>query len=130
MSKREIRHPDKQVSTGAYSAGVLADGWLYVSGQIPVDMKTGAVSGATIEEQAKLVLDHIEKIVQAAGGGMADVVKCSVHLANIDEFPAFNKTYQEFFTGRNVTVLPARTTAQSGLFKNVKVEIDAVAKIG
>ena len=57
MAKTEIKHPDKQVSTGAYSAGVLVDGWLYVSGQGPLDMKTGEVVRGTIEEETRLTLE-------------------------------------------------------------------------
>jgi len=54
MSKIEIKHPDKSVSTGAYSAGVLVDGWLYVSGQGPLDLSTGEVIHGTIEEETRL----------------------------------------------------------------------------
>jgi 2-iminobutanoate/2-iminopropanoate deaminase len=53
MSKKEIKHPDKQVSTGAYSAGVLIDGWLYVAGQGPLDYRTGEVIHGTIEEEMR-----------------------------------------------------------------------------
>lgn len=124
MPKSEIKHPDKQASTGAYSAGVLIDGWLYVSGQGPLDLKTGAVVHGTIEEETRLTMDHIGKILSAAGFGFEDVVKCCCHLADIEDFDAFNLVYSEFFQG----VLPARTTVQSGLGEGIKVEIDAVAR--
>lgn len=124
MSKSEIRHPDKQVSTGAYSAGVLVDGWLYVSGQGPLDLKTGKVLSGSIEEETKLTMEHIGKILNAAGCTFDDVVKCTCHLADINDFPRFNAVYASFFQG----VMPARTTVQSGLL-GIKVEIDAIARV-
>ena len=124
MPKSEIKHPDKQDSTGAYSAGVSIDGWLYVSGQGPLDLKTGEVVHGTISEETRLTMEHIGKILNAAGFRFEDVVKCTCHLADIRDFDEFNAVYSEFFEG----VLPARTTVQSGLGDGIKVEIDAVAK--
>ncbi len=125
MNKIEIKHPDKTVVTGAYSAGVLIDGWLFISGQGPVDMATGEVVHGTIEEETIHTLTHIRKIVEAAGGTMNDIVKCTVHLADINKFDRYNKIYASFFSG----VLPARTTVQSVLCDGIKVEIDAIARI-
>jgi 2-iminobutanoate/2-iminopropanoate deaminase len=125
MAKTEIKHPDKTASTGAYSAGVAADGWLYVSGQGPLDLKTGQVVEGTIEEQTRLTLSHIGKILEAGGCTFDDVVKCTCHLRDIKDFDAFNKVYAEFFRG----VRPARTTVQSALWGTIKVEIDAIARI-
>ena len=125
MAKIEIKHPDKAVSTGAYSAGVAVDGWLYVSGQGPLDMKTGQVVEGSIEEQTRLTLSHVGRILEAGGCTFADVVKCTCHLRDINDFDAFNKVYAEFFTG----VRPARTTVQSVLWGTIKVEIDAIARI-
>lgn len=124
MGKREIKHPDKKVDTGAYSAGVDVDGWVYVSGQGPLDLKTGEIVAGDIEVQTRVTLEHIQKILKEAGCSMNDVVKCTVHLLNIEDFPRFNATYAEFFTG----VRPARTTVQSVLIGGILVEIDAVAK--
>jgi 2-iminobutanoate/2-iminopropanoate deaminase len=124
MPKSEIKHPDKQASTGAYSAGVLIDGWLYVSGQGPLDLKTGEVLHGTIEEETRLTMEHIGRILEAAGFGFEDVVKCACHLADIRDFDAFNGVYSQYFQD----VLPARTTVQSGLGGGIKVEIDAVAR--
>jgi 2-iminobutanoate/2-iminopropanoate deaminase len=124
MAKTEVRHPDKTVSTGAYSAGVVIDDWLYISGQGPLDLKTGKVVKGTIEQETRLTLSHIGKILQAAGYAFEDVVKCTCHLANIEEFDQFNKVYSEFFSG----VYPARTTVQAVLWGGIKVEIDAIAR--
>ena len=125
MSKIEIKHPDKLVSTGAYSAGILVDGWLFISGQGPLDLLTGKVIHGTVEEQTLLTLSHINKIVKAAGGNIDDIVKCTVHLGDINDFEKYNAAYASFFTG----IKPARTTVQSVLFGGIKIEIDAIAKI-
>lgn len=125
MSKIEIKHPDKLVSTGAYSAGILVDGWLFISGQGPLDLSTGEVVRGTIEEETALTLSHIRKIIEAAGGSIDDIVKCTVHLADIADFDRYNATYSSFFPG----IKPARTTVQSVLSDGIKIEIDAIAKI-
>lgn len=111
--------------TGAYSAGVLAGGFLFVSGQAALDMITGDVVHGTIEEETLLTLSHIQKIVEAAGGTKDNIVRCTVHLADINEFDRFNTAYASFFSG----VLPARTTVQSVLGDGIKIEIDAIAII-
>ena len=123
MAKREIKHPDKQADTGAYSAAVEVDGWVYVSGHGPLDMKTGKVVEGDIETQTRITLEHIQKVLAAAGCSMDDVVKSTCHLQDIDDFPGFNKVYAGFFKG----VRPARTTVQSTLL-GIKVEIDVIAR--
>lgn len=125
MSKSEVRHPDKKAHTGSYSAGVLIDGWLYVSGQGPLDLKTGAIISGSIEEETRLTMSHIGKILETAGCSFDDVVKCACHLADINDFAGFDAVYGSFFNG----VKPARTTVQSVLFGGIKVEIDAVARV-
>ena len=125
MSKIEIKHPDKLVSTGAYSAGILVDGWLYISGQGPLNLSTGEVIHGTIEEETLLTLSHIKKITEAAGGSIDDIVKCTVHLSDINDFEKYNVVYASFFPG----VKPARTTVQSILSGGIKIEIDAIARI-
>ena len=126
MAKKEIKHPAKAVSTGAYSAGVLANGLLFVSGQGPLDLATGEVVHGTIEEETLLTLSHVKQIVEAAGGSVDDIVKCTVHLSDINDFDRYNAAYASFFKG----VLPARTTVQSVLSDGIKVEIDCIAAIG
>lgn len=126
MSKIEIKHPDKAVSTGAYSAGVLKNGMLFISGQGPLDLTTGEVISGTIEEETLLTLSHIKKIIEAAGGTIDDIVKCTVHLESIEDFDRYNTAYASFFTG----IRPARTTVQSVLADGIKIEIDAIAVVG
>jgi len=124
MPKTEIFHPDKKVSTGAYSAGVLIDGWLYISGQGPLNLTTGEVKRGSIEEETRLTMEHIGRILEVAGMTFKDVVKCTCHLSDINDFGRFNSVYRSFFSG----ILPARTTVQSVLGDGIKVEIDAVAR--
>jgi 2-iminobutanoate/2-iminopropanoate deaminase len=124
--KREIKHPDREVPLGAYSAGVSVDGWVYVSGQGPVDLKEGKVLAGNIEEQTRLTLLNVEKVLIAAGCTLADVVKCSCYIADISDFDTFNRVYSEFFPG----IRPARTTVQAVLWGGIRVEVDAIAKIG
>ena len=128
MIKREIRDPEKEKSTGAYSAAVEVEGWVYVSGQGPLDPKTAQVVRGTIEEETMTTLLAIERILKAARCGMNDVVKSTVHLSDMNEFDRYNAVYREFFLSRGVTVFPARTTVQSTLWNGIKVEIDVVAK--
>jgi len=125
MGKKEIKHPDKSVVTGAYSSGVLVNGMLFVSGQGPLDLNTGEVKHGTIEEETLLTLAHVRKIVEAAGGTVDDIVKCTVHLSDINDFERYDAAYASFFTG----IRPARTTVQSVLTDGIKVEIDAIAVI-
>lgn len=125
MARREVFHPDKRVNTGHYSAGLVVDGWLYVSGQGPLDLKTGQVIRGTIQEETRLTLDHIDRILAAAGCSRRDVVKCTCHLSDIADFDGFNEAYGQYFGD----VKPARTTVQSVLWGGIKVEIDAIARM-
>lgn len=112
------------VGTGPYSQGVIANGFLFVSGQGPFDPQNGEILGDTIEEQARLTMQNVQNIVEAAGCTMDDVVQVSVFLEHISDFNAFNKVYQEFFS----RPMPARTCLEAGL-DNILVEIDAIAAI-
>jgi 2-iminobutanoate/2-iminopropanoate deaminase len=121
----EIKHTEELVSTGSYSAGVLCAGWLFIRGHAAHDLVTDEVVHGTIEEEIRLTVSHIGKFLAQAGCTYADVVKCTCHLANVNDFDRFDKTYREFFTG----VSPPRSTAQSVLRNGIKVEIDAIAHI-
>lgn len=125
IDKKEIKHPEKEFTHGLFSAGVLIDGWLYVSGQGPLDMKTGVGLIGTIEEETVLTLKNLELILKNAGVDRDHVVRCTCYLSDMKYFEGFNRIYGEFFTG----IRPARTTVQAGLMKGIKVEIDAVARV-
>jgi len=127
MNKQKIAHPDRQTGfdTGAYSDGVVVNGFLFVSGQAAVDFKTSEFILGTIEEETIRTLDNIKAIIEAAGATMDDVVKCTAHLADINDFDRYNKVYSTYFTG----IKPARTTVQSVLAENLKVEIDCIVHL-
>jgi len=105
---------------------VEVDGWVYVSGIGPVDPKTAQPVRGSVEEETLYALTQMRRILEAAGCTLHDVVKCTVHLEDIDEFDRYNAVYREFF--KDVAVLPARTTVQSVLWNQIKVEIDCVAR--
>lgn len=127
MEKKKVSHPerDPKFETGAYSDGVVVGDLLFVSGQASVDFATSKFVLGSIEEETDRTLQNIKAIVEAAGAGMADVVKCTVHLADIAEFDRYNNVYAGFFSG----VRPARTTVQSVLAEGLKVEIDCIVKL-
>ncbi|WP_028665139.1 RidA family protein [Runella zeae] len=123
----KVIHPERNPDfvTGAYSDGIVVGGFLFVSGQAAVDFKTSQFVLGTIEEETQRTLDNVKSIVEAAGATMANVVKCTVHLADIAEFDRYNAVYATYFPG----IKPARTTVQSVLAENIKVEIDCIVKL-
>lgn len=124
---QKVVHPDRAEGfvTGAYSDGVIANGFLFVSGQASVDFKTSKFILGTIEEETHRTLQNIKAIIEAAGGSMENVVKCTAHLTDINEFARYNAVYSEYFPG----IKPARTTVQSVLGEGIKVEIDCIVKL-
>lgn len=127
MTKQKVVHPHRDANfvTGAYSDGVIAAGFLFISGQASVDFKTSQFVLGTIEEETTRTLDNIRAIVEKAGATMDDVVKSTVHLADIAEFDRFNTVYGSYFGG----IRPARTTVQSVLAEGIRVEIDCIVKL-
>ncbi len=124
---KKIIHPDRDpnFATGAYSDGILVDGFLFVSGQASVDFKTSKFILGTIEEETKRTMENIKAIVESAGATMENVVKCTAHLKDINEFDRYNTVYDSYFSG----IKPARTTVQSVLGENIRVEIDCIVKM-
>ena len=112
---------------GPYSQAVKVGGWVYVSGQIPIDPKTGEVVRGDFSAAVRRVLENLKAIVEAAGGGLEDVVRVMVYLTDIGKFGEFNKIYSEYFSSHK----PARMVIEvSRLPKDVEVAIDAVAYVG
>jgi 2-iminobutanoate/2-iminopropanoate deaminase len=107
---------------GAYSPGIVAEGqFVYVSGQGPV--RDGETVNSTIEEETRITLGNLGKVLEAAGASYGDVVRCGVFITDPDAFAPMNEVYKEFFP----EPLPARTTVVTGLVGGIKVEIDCVA---
>jgi 2-iminobutanoate/2-iminopropanoate deaminase len=109
---------------GPYSPAVRAGDFLFVSGQGPVDANTNEWSYGDIRHETRVTLDNIRRILEGCGASLADVVKCSVFLADGRDFTAMNEVYTEFFGAAK----PARTTV-AVKFANpeMKVEIDCIA---
>ena len=109
---------------GPYSQAVRANGFLFVSGQIPVRPDTGQAVEGGIAAQTHQVMKNLAAILEAAGAGLEKVAKTTVFLSNLDDFSEFNQVYAEYFKD----VKPARATVQvSRLPKEVLVEIEAIA---
>jgi 2-iminobutanoate/2-iminopropanoate deaminase len=109
---------------GPYSQAIRANGFVFVSGQIPVRPDSGEVVGCEIQTQTRQVMQNIEAILRAAGTGFDKVVKTTVFLSNLDDFSGFNQVYEEYFGEAK----PARATVQAArLPKEVLLEIEAIA---
>ena len=112
---------------GPYSQAVVVDGMVYTAGQIALDPKTGEVVGKTTAEQADQTLKNLAAVLEAAGSGLGLVVKTTVYLADMADFPAMNEVYAKHFGNHK----PARSTVQAAaLPKGARVEIDAIARAG
>ena len=128
------RHKKKVIQTnkapapvGPYSQAILAGGWLFVAGQIPLDPETGEMVKGGFEDKVRRVLDNLKAIVEAAGGSLGDVVKVTVYLRDISLFPRFNQIYAEYFKEKP----PARVVVEvSNLPKDADLEVEAVAYLG
>jgi 2-iminobutanoate/2-iminopropanoate deaminase len=108
---------------GPYSQGILAQGLLFCSGQLPADPASGAL-GEGIAAQTRLALQNVEAVLRAGGASLADVVKTTVFLKNMDDFAAMNAVYAEMFPG----VPPARSTIEvARLPRDAMIEIEAIA---
>jgi 2-iminobutanoate/2-iminopropanoate deaminase len=111
---------------GPYSQAVRANGFVFVSGQIPVHPDTGLVTQGDIGIQTVQVMQNLSAILEAAGTGLDRIVKTTVFLSNLDDFAGFNRVYEEYFAQGK----PARATVQAArLPKEVLVEIDAIAVV-
>jgi 2-iminobutanoate/2-iminopropanoate deaminase len=124
MARKIIKTEDAPQAIGPYSQAVEAGGFLFVSGQIPIDPKTGNVLQADIKAQTQLVMENARAILLAAGGGMQNVVKSTIYLKSMTDFTAVNEVYGKYFPSEP----PARATVEvSRLPKDVSVEIDFIA---
>ena len=125
MPKKQVNPKNSAPPAGAYSPGLVAGDFVFVSGQGPLDPATGKIVGETIEEQTAQVLENVKAVLEAAGASMSDVVKMAVHLSDLANFQRFNQVYATFFPDPK----PTRTTVGSQL-PGILVEIDAIAYIG
>jgi len=126
MQKEIISTENAPQAIGPYSQAVKAGNLMFISGQIPLDPKTGDLVSESIDEQAKQVLNNIKSICEAAGQSIDDIVKISIFLTDLENFAIVNEVMKEYFT----EPYPARATVEvSGLPLGVKVEIEAIVLI-
>lgn len=122
---KPISTTDAPAAIGPYSQAIHAGDLVFLSGQVPIDPKTGELVGGDIAAQTERVLDNLGAVLAAAGCGFADVVKTTIYLVDLGDFQAVNQTYAKRFTAAP----PARATVQvSALPKGARVEIDAIAR--
>jgi 2-iminobutanoate/2-iminopropanoate deaminase len=125
--KQPVKTERAPVASGPYSQAIKAGGFLFISGQLPLDPTTGEIVQGGITEQAQRVLQSIRNIVDDSGGTMMDVVKTTVYLKDMNDFAAMNEVYARFFTSE----APARAAFQvARLPKDVLIEIEAIAWLG
>ncbi len=110
---------------GPYSQAVISGGFVYLSGQIPINPETGTLVENSIEAQAEQVCRNIEAILKAAGSEVSKVVKTTCFLRHLSDFEAFNAVYERHFVGK-----PARSCVEvSAIPKGALVEIEALAEL-
>jgi 2-iminobutanoate/2-iminopropanoate deaminase len=124
--KKQVQTDKAPKAIGPYSQGIIANGFVFCSGQIPIDPATGELVTGTIDDQTRRVLKNLGAVLEAAGSSYDDVVKTTVFLQDMNDFAKMNAVYAEFFKAPN----PARAAVQvARLPRDVKVEIEAVALV-
>ncbi len=124
MAKQVISTGSAPAAVGAYSQGIIANGFVFTAGQIPLIPGTSNLREGGIEAQTRQVMNNIKAVLEASGSGLGNVVKTTVFLDDISDFAAFNAVYSEYFPQDP----PARTTVQAGgLPIGALIEVEAVA---
>jgi 2-iminobutanoate/2-iminopropanoate deaminase len=126
MTKRTVHTDHAPKAIGPYSQAIVYNGIAYLSGQIPLDPATGQVVEGGIAEQTERVMRNLEAVLAASGSSFKQVLKTTVFLADMAEFPKMNEVYAMFFPENP----PARATVQAaGLPRGVRVEIECIAAV-
>jgi 2-iminobutanoate/2-iminopropanoate deaminase len=111
---------------GPYSQAIKANGFLFVSGQMALDPQSGELVGTDLRQQTERAIENLKAILEAAGSSLKHVVKTTVFLKDMNDFPAMNETYAKYFSA----IPPARSTVQAArLPKDALVEIDVIATL-
>jgi 2-iminobutanoate/2-iminopropanoate deaminase len=122
--RKVIRTLDAPRPRGVYSQAIVADGFVFVAGQIPVNPKTNELELGDVKSEARLTLRNLQAVLEAAGSSLGDIVRIGVFLADLRDFAAMNEVFAEFFPEDP----PARTTVAAMLPK-IKIEIDCIARV-
>ncbi|MBR4744970.1 MAG: RidA family protein [Oscillospiraceae bacterium] len=126
MEKIELKTSNAPAAIGPYSQGIRANGFVFVSGQIPIDPATGAFAGDDIVSQTHQCLKNVREILRQAGADMESVVRADVYLKHISDFAAMNEVYAQYFDG----VCPARAAVQvAAIPRDALVEIGVIAAL-
>ena len=126
MSARTISTDRAPKAIGPYSQGIAASGFLFLSGQVPLDPVTGDLVQGTVREEVTRVMENLKAVLEAAGSGLDRVVRTTVFLTDLKDFAAMNEVYAGYFGAHR----PARSTVQvAALPKGARVEIDAIAAL-
>lgn len=123
---RTISTENAPAAIGPYSQAVVVDGWIFASGQIPLDPSTGEQETGSVAAQTELVLKNLKALLLDSGGDLDSVVKTTVFLSDMDRFSEMNEVYARHFGDHR----PARAAVQAAaLPKGVDVEIEAIARV-
>ena len=126
MKKQPIQTSNAPAAIGPYSQAIRAGDLLFISGQIPLDAKSGEIVRSGVADETKKVLENLKAIIEAAGGSLGDVVKTTIFLKDMNSFSIVNELYGTFFP----QPFPARATIEvARLPRDVNVEIEAIAKL-
>ena len=126
MSMRTISTDKAPKAIGPYSQGIAASGFLFLSGQVPLDPGTGQLVQGTVQEEVTRILDNLKAVLEAGGSGLQRVVRTTVYLTSLEDFASMNEVYARYFGDHR----PARSTVQvSALPRGARVEIDAIASL-
>lgn len=127
MSDLKLIHTeDAPAAIGPYSQAIVVDGWVFCSGQIPIDPTNGELLQGSVADQTHLVLRNLRAVLEAAGSSMDQVVKTTVFLSDMDTFAEMNEVYAAHFGGHR----PARAAVQAAaLPKSCDVEVECVARV-
>jgi 2-iminobutanoate/2-iminopropanoate deaminase len=122
--KRAIKTDKAPAPIGPYNQAIMTGNTLYVSGQIPLNPANGELVKGDVKEQTQMVMENLKAILKEAGMDFANVVKCSIFISDMKDFPKINEVYGGYFTD----TAPARETVQvAGLPLGVDVEISCIA---
>lgn len=126
MQKEVISTDNSPKAIGPYSQAIRFDNLMFISGQIPINPKTGEIVSGDIGKQTEQVLENLKNILVAGGSTLQNVVRTTIYLTNIDDYAMVNETYARYFEN----LPPARSTVEvSRIPKAVSIEIDAIAFI-
>ncbi|MCQ2452402.1 MAG: RidA family protein [Oscillospiraceae bacterium] len=124
--KEILKTANAPAAIGPYSQGVKANGFVFVSGQIPIDPATGAFAGEDIATQTRQCFKNVQSVLAEAGATLENAVRVNVYLKDINDFAAMNEVYATFFTGD----FPARAAVQvAAIPKDALVEVEVIAAL-